>query len=426
MCVGIKRLPGAIMDKREDSILVAAKHVSEAKSMREYANEKISLCKSTVMMDRSERVVTIVCDYSQNGEIPSFGNEQPGEVYYFSLLSIYIFGIVNFDAEKDHLTAYCYDEGVARKGGNNVASLLVKHLRNTVILDSQRPIKELNIIMDNCAGQNKNKMVIRLIAFLVEMNYFLNVNLIFYVVGHTKNPADRLFNIAKTSLRKQNVYTMKQFIDLISDSVFVCGMEVYSSDFYDYNLLFEKIYKDLNKPGVKKWQIFSVTKPDNNDMKLSMVFRSSNLEDALVQTYPIIKTATNRDTMIRSKLVMLDPPGLKDIKQVELYTKYRKYVPIEWQDETCPRPAQAVLDKFKLEKNEKVKSALEKKKEQQLKYYQTIAKNASTVAILRTTPQTQLPRILEHEVAAQEEAPTDIPKENNNSDDEETPNVFEA
>ena len=61
-----------------------------------------------------------------------------------------------------------------------------------------------------------------------------------------------------------------------------------------------------------------------------------------------------------------------------------------------------------------------------MKYYQTIAKNASTVAILRTTPQTQLPRILEHEVAAQEEAPTDIPKENNNSDDEETPNVFEA
>jgi hypothetical protein len=157
-----------------------------------------------------------------------------------------------------------------------------------------------------------------------------------------------------------------------------------------------------------------------------MVFRASNLEDALFQTYPIIKTATNRDTMLRSKLVMLDPPGLKEIKQVELYTKYRKYVPLEWQDETCPRPAQAVLDKFKLEKNEKVKSAIEKKKDQQTKYYQAMAKNALTVAILRTTPQTHHPEILHHEVAAQEEAATDTPKENNNSDDLETPNVYEA
>ena len=95
-------------------------------------------------------------------------------------------------------------------------------------------------------------------------------------------------------------------------------MEAYTSDFYDYNLLFDKIYKDLNKPGVKKWQIFSVKKPDKKDKILSMVFRASNLEDALVQTYPIIKTATNRDTMLRSKLVMLDPPGRKEIKQVEL------------------------------------------------------------------------------------------------------------
>jgi hypothetical protein len=103
------------MDKREDSILLAAKHVAEARSMREYANEKILLCKSTKMLHRSQKVVTIVCDYSQNGELPSFGDQQPGEVYYFSPLSINIFGIVNFDKDIDYATCYCYDEGIGRK-----------------------------------------------------------------------------------------------------------------------------------------------------------------------------------------------------------------------------------------------------------------------------------------------------------------------
>ena len=55
----------------------------------------------------------------------------------------------------------------------------------------------------------------------------------FFVVGRTKNAANRLFNIAKTSLRKQNVYKMKQFISLIGESVFFCAIEVYENDSFD-------------------------------------------------------------------------------------------------------------------------------------------------------------------------------------------------
>jgi hypothetical protein len=49
----------------------------------------------------------------------------------------------------------------------------------------------------------------------------------------------------------------------------------------------------------------------------------------------------------------LDAMGIKEIKQVELCTKFRKYVPEEWQDETCPPPDDAVLAKFKIEKKRK-------------------------------------------------------------------------
>ena len=56
------------------------------------------------------------------------------------------------------------------------------------------PMMELNIIMDNCAGQNKTRMVVRMAAYMLELKYFKNINLIFLVKGHTKNMRDRMFN----------------------------------------------------------------------------------------------------------------------------------------------------------------------------------------------------------------------------------------
>ena len=40
--------------------------------------------------------------------------------------------------------------------------------------------------MENCSGQNKNNMVLRLALFLVEAKYFKKVTFMFYIVGHTK------------------------------------------------------------------------------------------------------------------------------------------------------------------------------------------------------------------------------------------------
>ena len=63
-----------------------------------------------------------VGDYSQNMGLPWFGNEQPGVIYYYSPLGIYVFGMANYATE--HLHAYVYDEGEGAKGGNNVCSLI--------------------------------------------------------------------------------------------------------------------------------------------------------------------------------------------------------------------------------------------------------------------------------------------------------------
>jgi hypothetical protein len=135
-------------------------HVKEAMSMRELDNCKIDKFKVTADKPHNKRVITICYDYAQNAELPSYGNEQPGETYYFSPLTVNIFGVVDTDKADHTLTASCYDEGVGKKGGNNVTSLLMKHLDDNYGFNEADPINELNILLDNCPGQKKNRMVL--------------------------------------------------------------------------------------------------------------------------------------------------------------------------------------------------------------------------------------------------------------------------
>ena len=71
---------------------------------------------------------------------------------------------------EDKLYAYIYKELDAKKGGNNVTLILLYHLVNHVIDDflSAPQIEELNLVMDNCGGQNKNGTVLKMGAYLVD------------------------------------------------------------------------------------------------------------------------------------------------------------------------------------------------------------------------------------------------------------------
>ena len=57
-------------------------------------------------------------------------------------------------------------------------------------------------------------------------------------------------------------------------------------------------------------------------------------------------------------------PGLSEIKQVELYSKWRPLLPEQYQDEMCPKPSDNVLENVKKDraKKRKEKSSAEKKK----------------------------------------------------------------
>ncbi len=97
----------------------------------------------------------------------------------------------------------------------------------------------MNIVFDNCCGQNKNNTVLRLAAWLAQLGYFLEINFIFLGVGQTKNAADRLFNSLKVMYQKKNLYTFHQLVEALGMSRTITVHPTVSEDFLDYGNLFK-------------------------------------------------------------------------------------------------------------------------------------------------------------------------------------------
>jgi hypothetical protein len=214
-------------------------------------------------------------------ELLSYRKEQPGCTYYYSPMSVYNLGVVNHAHVYDDgrvsalLHAHVYHEGVAKKGATNVTSLIVKTLRHMNVLQDNSVGGELNIICDNCGGQNKNSMVLRLAMWLMALGYFKAVNFIFLVVGHTKNAANRLFNCLKLEYRKQNLFTFQDMVEALSNRLEMVTVHPASpEDFLDYDKLMTKLFKKALYGNIKKNHIFTC-----NDDKAQMITRQSDLDE---------------------------------------------------------------------------------------------------------------------------------------------------
>ena len=115
---------------------------------------------------------TLVVDYSQNMQLPFMGSVQSGNTYYYTpIRSVFNLGVVNTGYKKikndavphymDHLYAHIYGEADGGKGGNNVASLIMKTLESLQWIPKNAPnledAPELNIVFDNCPGAEQKQ-----------------------------------------------------------------------------------------------------------------------------------------------------------------------------------------------------------------------------------------------------------------------------
>jgi hypothetical protein len=174
--------------ERELMLLQAAAHIKMARAQRALYQAKVA----DAVADATARKEHLVRRYGQNMELPVYNKEQPCCTYFLSLMSIYNLGVVNHahvyndGRVSEHLPRHVYTKGVGKKGANNVALFIIKTLQKLNLLSVDSVGGLLNIIFDNCSGQNKNNTVLKLLAWLMAMGYFKEIHFIFLVAGHTK------------------------------------------------------------------------------------------------------------------------------------------------------------------------------------------------------------------------------------------------
>jgi len=169
------------------------------------------------------------------------------------------------------------------------------------------------------------------------------------VKGHTKNPVDHLFNSLKREYRKQNIETFDALLPILNKSDDVIAIAVVPANFHDWNGMLKKLYSDF--PAVLKYHLFQ-----SEDIKeISMQVGPDSPADTANLRFPKGESVEDRAYRLENlSATPLNPPGLKEIKQVELWTKFRRFLKRENQDLTCPYPGDEVMDRIRKQRNAKM------------------------------------------------------------------------
>ena len=75
----------------------------------------------------------------------------------------------------------------------------------------------LRIQADNCGSENKNQYMFGMCAALVGLGYFAEIHLGFLLVGHTHEDIDQIFSVIFGTLKRQDVDSMQQLLDLVKE-----------------------------------------------------------------------------------------------------------------------------------------------------------------------------------------------------------------
>jgi hypothetical protein len=175
------------------------------------------------------------------------------------------------------------------------------------------------------------------------MGYFKTVVFTFDVRGHTKNACDMTFNHMKLKYHKKDVFTWTHAVETLNTKDNVNIGDVKEELFKEYGSMLDKFYSSFKTDTIQRNHIFKV---ENTDATLSMQCAIHNEAPFVMQ--PMLKKgqelgAAHRAAIDAYKLETLKTPGLRPIKQVDIYKKFRPFVPRCYWDETCPRPSDEVL-----------------------------------------------------------------------------------
>ena len=138
---------------------------------------------------------------------------------------------------------------------------------------------------------------------------------------------------------------------LQSDKIEV--IPVKEGDWEDWDAYHNTFFRKFLSGTVNCNHIFSVSKPKG--VTLMSIYEADGREET---TQDFKKRGTDfngarLEVMQATARLKIDFPGIKEIKSVELATKFRKFVPNEYKDTMCPLVDDEVIARQRKEKKER-------------------------------------------------------------------------
>lgn len=213
----------------------------------------------------------------------------------------------------------------------------------------------------------------RLALYLVEAGFYERVEFCFLIVGHTKNPCDRSFNLLKRTFRKSNVYTLDQLHAKYNENPNVTATHFTEHRNWEKHL--DSLYKRFAEGTKGGAKYFKVTEHHNFvvdcqyskgptwcRLHVSRLDADKHLEKGKDFAK---KNVQNREQLLRSLPDLLKHPGISLIKRIELLFKWKKIIPDEYKEILCPESLVTAQEKkdFDEKKNAKARESNAKKSE---------------------------------------------------------------
>ena len=203
----------------------------------------------------------------------------------------------------------------------------------------------------------------------------------FLVKGHTKNAADRMFNLLKHNYHKKDIYTYEQLHTTLNMNQYVDVFKMRPCHFHDHRKWQDTVYKNPAGGEFKRAHVFTICSANNaipaiaNKRFSATTLLKQDTSESTMRYDNLLPTRRSRKAQrlnpeerirkiaqMETELVQLKPTPLKPIKQVELWKKWAPLLPQEFRDITCPKPSDEVINSIKERNRETSKIRTKQKK----------------------------------------------------------------
>jgi len=248
---------GAIDDDfRESLSQVRLKHREEARQEFQFYK---SLQQHTHLYP-NEGTLHLTFDFAEKILLPHL-LRQPGQLHFVTGLKFDFFGVHSSNYNSTFVYGLPEGHWPNNKTTNEVGSMLVNCIETHKKDSSLSNARTLCLHADNCAGQNKNRFMLWMLAFRVIMGYEDYINLYFLVAGHTKNRCDAAFGFVERKLKQRNVVCAREMMKVIQESSnsnqVVCSTGV---SWFDWKRLLSHRFTGPSTFRISKYDVFSFQK----------------------------------------------------------------------------------------------------------------------------------------------------------------------